>query len=296
MDSCPVSVIIPTYNRAELVMRAIESVLRQTCQCAELIIVDDGSTDGTMPKLDSLARQARVPVRVISIEHSGPAASRNCGVKSARQKFIAFLDSDDHWHKRKLEIQYRALMNNPQYLISHTFEKWLRRGEHLNQKKKHIPRHGHIFDHCLKLCAVGMSTVLMHHELFAQVGFFDEALSCCEDYDFWLRVSCKYPFLLVDMPLTVKEGGRVDQVSYQHRLGMDRLRIYSLEKLMKSDMLSAKQNLLTFRELQRKARIYGKGCMKHNKHAVGRYYFDLIAKYKAEIVKNYPQFKEIGDE
>lgn len=296
MDSCPVSVIIPTFNRAAFLPRAIESVLRQTCQCAELVIVDDGSTDATKRLLNNLAGQIKVPFTVINQQNKGPAAARNQGVLNARHGFIAFLDSDDHWHRRKLEIQYQALVKSPEYRISHTFERWLRRGEHLNQKLKHIPRQGYIFDHCLELCAVGMSTVLLRRELFDQVGYFDESLRCCEDYDFWLRVSRNHPFLLVQTPLTVKEGGRVDQVSYQHRLGMDRLRIYCLEKLLKEDLLDENQYLMVFRELQRKAHIFGRGCLKHGRVNLGSYYLDLISEYKAMIIKRYPQNKEILNE
>jgi hypothetical protein len=295
MVHCPVSVIIPTYNRATLLPRALDSVARQTWRCGEVIVVDDGSADATRSLLEKMARRGRMNLRFFFQDNKGPAAARNLGITMAAYPFIAFLDSDDHWHKRKLELQYQCLAENPHYRVSHTFEKWLRRGVHLNQKKIHIPRQGDIFSHCLRLCGVGMSTVLVEKKLLEQVGCFDESLHCCEDYDLWLRISCRFPFLLVDAPLTVKEGGREDQVSHRHRLGMDRLRIYSLEKLLSSDLLTSDQYMLAFRELARKVTIYGRGCCKHNKIMTGARYLNLIPYYRALGIRKYPQLTEILD-
>lgn len=295
MNRCPVSVIIPTYNRALLLNRAIHSVLRQTVQCSELIIVDDGSTDNTLEILRDFSNSTGISCRVYSQENAGPAAARNLGVRKSGFPFVAFLDSDDHWHKRKLEQQYQYLSSNPGYQISHTFEKWFRRGLHLNQKKKHIPRDGDIFDHCLQLCAVGMSTVMMKKDLFDEVGVFDENLRCCEDYDLWLRVSCRKPFLLVDKPLTVKEGGREDQVSSKYRLGMDEMRIYSLKKLIDADILDSQRYLLALKEFIRKVTIFGNGCLKHDKTDLGESYLKLIPVYEQIAIKKFPILRECFD-
>jgi glycosyltransferase involved in cell wall biosynthesis len=288
MQSCPVSVVIPTFNRSSLLKRAVDSVCNQTVQCSELIIVDDGSTDDTAQLLNDLSSSAKKMCKVYAQDHSGPAAARNYGVRQATFPYIAFLDSDDHWQRRKLERQYAYLADNPACRISHTREKWLRRGQHLNQKKKHIPGDGDIFAQCLRLCTVGLSTVMMKRELFGQVGFFDESLQCCEDYDLWLRISCRYPFLLVDKPLTVKEGGREDQVSSQLALGMDRMRIYSLRKLLDSGVLDCRMHRMALQELKRKITIFGNGCLKHNKMELGRSFFDLIPVYEEKAMKNFP--------
>lgn len=292
MKSCPVSVVIPTFNRSSLLKRAVDSVFNQTVQCSELIIVDDGSTDDTAEILKDLSSSAKKMCRVYSQDNSGPAAARNYGVRQAMYPYIAFLDSDDHWQRRKLERQYQYLAANPACRISHTREKWLRRGQYLNQKKKHIPGNGDIFAQCLRLCAVGMSTVMMKRELFDQVGFFDESLRCCEDYDLWLRISCRSPFLLVDKPLTVKEGGREDQVSSQYALGMDRMRIYSLRKLLDSGVLDCRMHLMALQELKKKITIFGNGCLKHNKTELGRSFFDLIAVYEEKAMKKFPMREE----
>lgn len=292
MNSCPVSVIIPTFNRSHLLERAVASVFSQSVQCSELIIIDDGSTDDTQELLDNLSCSAKFSFRVYHQPNRGPAAARNLGVHKATFPFIAFLDSDDHWHKQKIAIQYKNLVGSSDFRISHTREKWLRRGRHLNQKKKHIPQHGNIFNHCLQLCGVGMSTVMMEKSLFDEVGLFDELLPCCEDYDLWLRISSRFPFLLIENPLTVKEGGREDQVSVQYSLGMDHLRIYSLRKLLDSDMLDCHQHFMALEELKKKITIFGTGCLKHNKIEVGQFYLDLIPVYEEKASQKFSKNEE----
>lgn len=275
-----ISVIIPTYNREKLIERAIGSVLRQTVACAEILVIDDGSTDQTAEIVHTLGANSPIPVRFFHQENRGPAAARNMGIQQARSGLLAFLDSDDHWRKDKLALQLKAMEEHPDYLISHTKEQWLRRGIHLNQKKKHLPRHGDIFAHCLQLCAVGMSTVMARKELFAAAGLFAPELPCCEDYDFWLRVSASYPFLLVDKPLTIKEGGREDQVSFQYRVGMDQLRIQALVRLLDHAPLSGEQRELARQELRRKCLVYGHGCIKHGKNDTGNMYLNIYKKYE----------------
>ena len=129
-----------------------------------------------------------------------------------------------------------------------------------------------------------MSTVLVEKDLFTQIGLFNENLRCCEDYDLWLRASCQFPFLLVEHPLTIKEGGREDQVSYQYRVGMDRLRITAILDLLSGHRLSIGQVKLTLEELQRKCLVYGTGCLKHDKHSEGTPYL-RVAEWANECLK-----------
>ena len=272
-----VSVIIPTFNRATFLERAVRSVVHQKDFSGEIIIIDDGSTDNTPQKVEEL--QAKYPLVYSYIDNSGPAAARNRGVELARFQLIAFLDSDDHWQKNKLAKQLFLMQQNPAYKISHTGEKWLRSGKHLNQKNIHKPRHGYIFDHCLLLCGVGMSTVVMKRKLLIEVGGFDVTLPCCEDYDLWLRISRKHPFLLLPEPLTIKEGGREDQVSYQHRVGMDKYRITPIQKLLNEYNLNDSQIEMALNVLQKKCAVYGSGCIKHGRVDEGRHYLELPEKY-----------------
>ena len=273
MGKDKVSVIIPTYNRGPLLEKAVDSVLAQSYDNYEIIVIDDGSTDDTRARLANYNSK----VRYIYQENSGPAAARNKGIKEAQCSLLAFLDSDDWFSPQKLETQLDRMQKEPHYLISHTDEIWYRRGKLLNQKKKHHKPGGYIFERCLELCAVSMSTVMVRRELFDSIGVFDETLPCCEDYDFWLRASIRHPFLKIDEPLTSKDGGRPDEVSVQHRVGMDKYRIASICNILKKEPLSTEQMLLAKKELMFKARVYGNGCIKHGRQKEGQYYLDMVS-------------------
>ena len=267
-----VSVIIPTYNRRERLERAVESVLAQSYPEFELIVADDGSEDSTADLI------SRYGSRVIYLpgENRGVAAARNRGIAAARGELIAFLDSDDRWERDKLQAQLQAMEENPSYLISHTEEIWYRRGRRLNPRKIHRKSGGSLFARSLTLCVVSISTAVARREFFEKIGVFDESLPCCEDYDLWLRAAARFPFLLVDRPLTLKEGGRPDQLSSIYRVGMDRYRIQSLLKILtEADLLSPEQRRLALAELERKCRIYGEGCRKHGRAEEADYYLSL---------------------
>ncbi|MHB1015227.1 MAG: glycosyltransferase family 2 protein, partial [Desulfurivibrionaceae bacterium] len=208
-----------------------------------------------------------------------PAAARNTGIRAARYPLLAFLDSDDQFTKNKLALQVAAMEAQPELLISHTQETWFRNGQHLNQKKRHSKEGGDLFARSLELCVVGMSTVMVRRELFDRVGLFDESFPCCEDYELWLRASAGHPFLLVDVPLTVKHGGREDQVSVRFKTGMDCFRIRAMEKLLSSIPLTQEQSRLARAELVRKVVLYGNGCLKHNRLEEGQHCLSLVARY-----------------
>ena len=267
----PVTIIIPTYNRASLLSRAIESVLEQSHGNLELIVVDDGSDDNTAEIINDYGN-----IIYLYQENMGPAAARNRGIKAAAHELIAFLDSDDWFAAEKLAIQSTAMVENPGCLISHTDEIWYRRGRLLNQKKKHRKFGGDIFVRCLPLCAVSMSTVMMRKKIFERIGLFDESYPCCEDYEFWLRASVEHEFLKIDQPLTLKDGGRADEISFQFRTGMDKFRIKALLKLLSGSNLSEEQRKFAEGELVKKCRIYGNGCLKHGRPDEGRYYLELV--------------------
>jgi len=270
-----ISVIIPTFNRSGFLKKAIESVLSQKYRDFELIVVDDGSEDDTPEVVTGFGPD----IKYIKQKNKGPGAARNLGIKNSKGNFIAFLDSDDWWEKDKLGIQFKAMQENPEYAISHTQEVWYRDGKLLNQKQKHKKHHGYIFDKCLPMCAVSASTVMARREIFNKVGLFNEELPCCEDYDFWLRVSAGHKLLLIDKPLTLKDGGRPDQVSSIYATGMDRFRIQSILKLLESDALSPEQRELATSELRKKCRIYGNGCIKHGRLEEGRRYLSLFSHF-----------------
>ncbi len=272
------SVIIPTYNRCDFLKSAVDSVLNQTCDDYELIIIDDGSCDGTRELINSYNDPK---IKYFYQEKKGPAAARNRGISESQGEYIAFLDSDDRWVSKKLEEVLKAIKNNPDYYIFHTQEKWHRNGCHLNHMKKHMKQYGDVFKNCLEICSVSVSTAVVKKEVFYDIGTFDEKLNVCEDYDFWLRVSVKYPVYLVDKILTLKEGGHTDQLSSKY-YGMDRFRIKSIIKLLDSGVLNEDKYSTAFLELKKKCSIYANGCFKRDKNEEGKGYMELINKYNPE--------------
>lgn len=277
-----VSVIIPAYNRAHLLRRALTSVFQQSLPCDEVIVVDDGSVDATPTVLEAIRAEAPLPLHIIRQKNRGAAAARNTGLQHARGDLIAFLDADDWWLPNKLALQVAAMERENHYPISHTREIWYREGKRVNQRKRHDPPGGSIFYRCLDICVVAMSTVLAKKELFSCYGYFDESLPCCEDYEFWLRVARQEPFLLLPQALTCRDGGRPDQLSTIHRLGMDVYRISALRKLIDAGLLNQEQNRAARRELTRKCLIYAQGCRKHAQFDEADLYFELAAQYHLE--------------
>lgn len=265
-----VSVIIPSYNRAKFLGRAIDSVLAQTFQNFELIVVDDGSSDQTPEVFEEYQNR----LQALSIPHSGVSAARNRGIEEAGGEFIALLDSDDSWLPEKLAVQIDFFTRNPSARICQTGETWYRRGKRVNSGKRHQKPSGDIFYPSLKLCLVSPSTVMIRRDLFDEVGLFDESLPACEDYDLWLRVSARFPVYLVDQALTIKTGGHADQLSRTVK-SLDRYRIKSLLKLLRSGVLSAGQAEAVGAELANKANIYGQGCQKRGRAGEAGRYLEL---------------------
>ena len=279
-----VSVVIPTFNRARKVVRAITSVLSQTFTDIEIIVVDDGSTDGTNKVVEQFDDF------VTYVAHSsnlGVSAARNTGIKTSSGPLIALLDSDDHWLPEKLAAQVGFFDEHPGAGVCQTEELWIRNGRRVNPMKKHLKPSGDIFEPSLKLCLVSPSAVMLKRCLLDKVGGFDEDLPVCEDYDLWLRISCRYTVHLIREPLVVKEGGHPDQLSASYK-GMDRFRIKALMKLIKSGTLNEKQLEATLAELSLKCRIYGKGCLKRGKTEEGTYYLGLPVTLKSELALNTP--------
>lgn len=268
-----ISVIIPTYNRARMVVEAIESVLNQTFKAFELILIDDGSTDETPA---ALANYASV-VTVIRQTNKGVSAARNKGIQSAQGNLVAFLDSDDLWLPEKLAHQFEFFQRHSEAMICQTEEIWIRNGKRINPKKRHRKPSGDIFAPSLELCLVSPSAVMMRKTLFKNIGLFDENLPACEDYDLWLRIACRYPITLIEKQLVVKRGGHADQLSKMASL--DRYRIQALVKLLKSEALTEEQTKKTQVILSQKAGIYANGCRKRGKLQEAAEYEMLMQEY-----------------
>ena len=268
-----VSVIIPTYNRGWIIEEAIHSVLAQDYTEFELIVVDDGSTDQTSNILDAYGNV----IKVLSQKNKGVSAARNRGIAEASGKFIAFLDSDDLWHPQKLSAQINFFNQTPEALICQTEEVWIRNGFRVNPKKRHKKPSGMIFEPSLELCLVSPSAVMIRRSLFDRVGEFDETLPACEDYDLWLRISCRFSIYLIDTPLIIKRGGHDDQLS--KGTGLDKYRIKAIEKIIKSGLLSEDQRRAAVKTLKKKCDIYAAGCRKRGRTDEAEYYTSLSEKF-----------------
>ena len=263
-----ISVIIPTYNRCDLLKRAINSVIKQTITPKEIIIVDNGSTDQTYQMVSSLFPEINYFIE----KKRGVSAARNKGILESKSKWIAFLDSDDAWKPTKLEKQMEySVFNQDKYRIIHTDETWYRNKKFLNQLKKHKKSGGNIFKNSLQLCCISPSSVVLKKQIFDDYGLFDENLEVCEDYDMWIRITAKEEVGFLDSPLVLKYGGHSDQLSKKF-WGMDRFRIKSLEKNLKNEHFSKSQKINVLDTLIEKLTIVSDGALKRgNKKIFEKY-------------------------
>ncbi|MEM7376180.1 MAG: glycosyltransferase [Pseudomonadota bacterium] len=252
-----VSVVVPTHNRRHTLEAALDSVAAQTHTPHETIVVDDGSDDGTTAWL----RAKRPKVITVQQANRGVSAARNRGIALATGDWIALLDSDDAWQPTKLAVQLAALRTAPDHRLCHTDEIWIRNGVRVNPKRRHAKHGGHIFRHCLPLCAISPSAALIHRSVFDDIGPFDEALPACEDYDYWLRLCSREPVLYVDQQLVIKSGGHADQLSRRYE-AMDRFRIHALLNLLERAPLSSGDRAAALETLDAKLRVYGDGARK----------------------------------
>ncbi|WP_316369148.1 glycosyltransferase family 2 protein [Candidatus Thiodiazotropha sp. CDECU1] len=272
-----ISVIIPTYNRIHSLPRAVDSVLSQTHAPLEIIVVDDGSEDGT----DRLMKERYSQCDYLHQSNLGVSSARNLGIAHARGEWIAFLDSDDRWLPNKLQLQIGALTESPQYRLCHSNEVWIRNGVRVNQMHKHAKSGGRIFQRCLPLCVISPSSVMLHRTLFEEYGLFDTELPACEDYDLWLRICAREEVLFIDEPLIEKYGGHTDQLSQRH-WGMDRFRVHSLINLLENQCLDGDDRVATIDMLIAKCNILVLGAEKRGHNQRAAYYRDIQRRYRIQ--------------
>ncbi|APF20512.1 glycosyl transferase family 2 [Caldithrix abyssi DSM 13497] len=265
-----ISVIIPVYNRPQMVKRAIESVLAQTEAAHEILVINDGSTDETPRILEKFGTR----ITVVNQPHKGVSAARNTGIRLARGEWIALLDSDDEWLPEKLAMAREFHESHPQYLIFQSQEIWIRHGKRVNPKKKHQKYGGWIFRQSLPLCIVSPSAVVIHQSVFKKVGLFDENFPVCEDYDLWLRVARLFPIGLDSRPGIVKYGGHEDQLSRKY-WGMDYYRVLAIEKHLKENNLPPDLRQAALEEVLKKLQVLISGYQKR-----GRRNFQLEEKWR----------------
>ncbi len=271
-----VSVVVPTYNRADVLGRALDSVFSQARQPDQVIVVDDGSTDGT----SEVIKRDYPLVTCVRQANAGVSAARNRGIAEASSEWIAFLDSDDEWKPGKIQRQLDALRQNPSFHICHTNEIWIRNGKRVNEGKRHAKSGGWIFQRCLPLCVMSPSSVIVRRGLLEELGGFDESLPVCEDYDMWLRICSRHPVLFLEEPLVVKHGGHDDQLSKRY-WGMDRFRIHAIEKILNCAHLSPGDRAAAVRTMIEKIDVYIVGADKRGKKEEISKYIALRDTYRS---------------
>ena len=275
-----ISVVIPTFNRISLVARAIDSVLKQSLNPYEIIVVDDGSDDGTSEMIQNKYKS----IKLIQQQNNGVSAARNNGIKHAKGDWIALLDSDDEWTEKKLENQVDRLIKTSEYNFCHTNEIWIRNGVRVNQRKKHEKYGGYIFDKCLDICRISPSSVLFRKNILDHVGWFDDQLPVCEDYDLWLRITAEYRILFIDDPLIIKYGGHDDKLSHGVE-GIEFFRIKSLENLLERSELSTDNRILSIQMIIKKYNIYLNGLVKRKKQGEADQIKEKIKFWKKDMIE-----------
>jgi hypothetical protein len=190
-----VSVIVPAFNAKATLAHTIASVQRQTFEDFELIVIDDGSTDGTPEWLRNI-RDDRL--RVFSYPNGGLAAARNRGIARARGEFISFIDSDDLWTPDKLAMQLEALRQRPQAAIAYSWTALVDQHGGFLFLKEQSRYEGDVYAELLKHCFVANgSNILVRTSCALEVGGFSTALRRAGDWDFCLRVASRWPFAVV---------------------------------------------------------------------------------------------------
>jgi glycosyltransferase involved in cell wall biosynthesis len=271
-----ISVIIPFYNRKDLLPRAIESVLNQSHTDLEVILIDDCSTDGSSD-LDIFSSDKRIfyyrqPV------HSGVSKARNDGVLRAHGEWLAFLDSDDEWLKDKLALQMQWILAHPDFEIVQTKEIWIRNGTRVNSPRTHEKFEGDLFEASLSRCMITPSSVILSRKLFDRVGGFNQSLPACEDYDLWLRICHSYQVGLIDEYLLIRYGGHSDQLSSNVMI-LDRFRIRSILQLLEHNKLNDTQLALAVATLIKKATLVANGYLKRGNQDLYERYISISKRF-----------------
>jgi len=214
-----ISVVIPAYNIEKYIGRAIDSVLTQTHKPDEIIVVDDGSTDGTAAEIKKFGDK----VKYIYQQNAGLPAARNTGIKAATGTWIAFLDGDDQWLPKNLMLQTKMLQRNPDLVWSTgNFHRSLpdenRCSPHLpiNQAQKLLNGKDYFDDYfdAYMLGASGNSdTMIIRRDVLHEVGLFREDMPCAEDADMWFRLAMCYPKIgYAHQPIAVYYLSRPDSI------------------------------------------------------------------------------------
>lgn len=270
-----VAVVIPAYNRRDLLLRAMRSLEAQTRPPDEVVIVDDASEEDMSGCRETAKRCGFRWIRMV--ENRGPASARNAGVRETSAQWISFLDSDDEWEAAKLEKQLQWHEENPLLPVSQVHERWIRNGHAVPKPAHWMQKGGDLFAASVARCAIGPSCVMISRGFWDRLGGFHELFRVCEDYELWLRATAVTRIGLVgEVPLVRKHGGHGDQLS-EMIPAMDRYRVHALILLTAREDLDAERRATVLRGIGEKARILVGGAEKRGLSERADFYRQLAS-------------------
>lgn len=260
-------VIIPTFNRASLLERAINSVLTQSYPHFELYVIDDGSNDETAIVIQKYLDDSRF--HYFKQENSGVSKARNQGIRLSQNNWVTFLDSDDEWEECKLQEQKNFILTYSDFSFVHSNEFWIRDGVRVNPPLKFDKSSEGLLLRSLETCIISPSTVAIKRELLERFCGFNEELVVCEDYDLWLKILFREKVGFIEKSLIKKYHGHENQLSTQDPL-MEYYRVLALFEQLGSKDLGAQELELISSVLKRKIPRIMKGLIK----------FEALQKYE----------------
>lgn len=277
-----VSVIIPTYNDGDYLCEAIEGVLNQTYENLEIIVVDDGSTLDPKPMLEKYMSH----VCYIRKANGGVGSARNTGIQSAKGQFLAFLDSDDIWMPRKIEMQVRRFMQQPELGVLFTDQCTFDEAGIRSRSKTEMCEvfEGMVFEKLFSCNFVGISTVMIRKECVDRVGMFDQTgeISTIEDINYFIRLARYYKF------------GYIDDVLVKYRLHGDNMS-NDFQKMYEQDFVNFEKIANLFPDLDLKNSSYFKRGKSTYHFDFGLCYFqrNMLREARKQFVLallSYPRF------
>lgn len=190
--------VVPAYNAEKTIKKTIKSVLKQTFTNFQLSIINDGSTDSTLDIINSFSDKR---IQVFSFSNAGANVSRNRGIAKAQGEYISFLDADDLWTPDKLELQLKALQENPQAKVAYSWTNWIDGDDNVYRRGSYISATGNVFKQLLLVDFIeNGSNPLIVTSAIKKVGNFDESLILFQDWEMWLRLAFYYNFTVVPKP------------------------------------------------------------------------------------------------
>lgn len=251
-----ISVIIPVYNGEKTIKQTIESVLNQTFKDFELLIINDGSQDATLEIIQAINDER---IQVFSYQNSGVSASRNRALTKAKGEFISFIDADDLWTPNKLELQLKALQDNPQAAVAYSWSDWIDESGQFLRSGGHITVNGKAYEKLLLRDFIESgSNPLIRKQALDEVGCFEQSVTPAEDWDMWLRLAARYEFVTVEVPQILyrispnSASFNIVKMEAGSLKVIERVFAQAPESLqdLKRETLASRYNYLTFKALE----------------------------------------------